>query len=784
MTPILAILAMVSCKTEEVPIKPPIAVQVEDAEEAVSVQLSNAVGNAPLHVVARANNRFGASVAAADQAFTVDGTAVGVTFDGLGYGALEVADPGTFTIDDGIDTWTAHALDSQWPGFGATRAFQAPETGSTLTGGLTNGAAVVRGNEVFFVGTDQSVHRVLGADGQIRGLQTGHIDVDGVKDALVWTDNHVFLLRGRFGGGLAWGKAYSSPRHTVGGAALGELTGDKLPDVVIGWAELDGSTNVMDVLHGNGLFEFTPAEPRNLATRPSSISIGDATGEGKAQITVLNDDGTWSRFISGSPERYMPVGPRTPLDITVPAGSTLLAEGDINADSGDELYFLGPLNPEGPRSVVMVDLLGQKISFLSLSLLGAYADIADLDGNGLVELVTLQNTQNLNALVFDQTSTNTYLPTVVETIGEHAPIDLDDNIAQDGIPDLFVAGHPWWSWWKGANDPDSSELFWARDDLATVPVGSSLGPIATVELDGDPTTTEVLTFAEQNGDTALVVLQSDPVAGDVSAVGSTLLSTVGADPLDISVCGTDAFIVLSGEAFVVDVANLTNPIVTASTTSSGTRVDCGDAPGGAVAAVLANDVVQLVNASLGQLDSITAPGAQDVGVGDAGQGPEAVTCESVGCEVEFWPWGDATGSFAVSSLATLQFVSSTGTVQATGSGALSVHDVDGNGYPDLLAAGSDGSVAVYRSNGSTSTLAEGYSIVAPSLGAVGVGDADGDGHADLWVVDSRDNTLLHTRPPGYAPESTETGSETTPTTTTSTGTGLGGTGTLPSGTGP
>lgn len=784
MTPILAILAMVSCKTEETPIKPPIGVLVEDAQEAVSVQLAHGVGNAPLRVIARANNRFGASVASVDQAFDVNGTAVGVSFDGLGYGTLEIAEAGTQSIDDGIDSWTAHALDSDWPGFGATRIFQAPVTDSTMTAGLTSGAAVVQGNELFYVGTDQSVHRVLGADGQIRGIESGHLDVDGVKDAVIWTDNHVFLMRGRLGGGLAWGTAYTSPQHTVGGAALGELTGDNLTDVVIGWAALDGSSSVMDVYHGNGLFEFEAAEPRNLASKPISISIGDATGEGTAQITVLNEEGTWSRFISGSPDRYMPIGPRTPLDINVPLGSTLLAKGDINADSGDELYFLGPLNPSGPRSVVVVDLLGQKISFLSLSLLGAYADIADLDGNGLVELVTLQSTENLNALIFDQTSNNTYLPSVVELIQQHAPIDLDDNILMDGVPDLFVASHPWWWWWKGANDPSDSEVFWERVDLENEVVGSSIGPIATPDLDGDRATTEVIGFAEQNGDTALVIWQADPAVDGVQEVGSVLLSTVGADPLDISVCGTDAFVVLSGEAFVVDVSNPSAPSVSSSTTSAGTRIDCGDAPNGAVAGVLANDLVQLINISLGQIDTVSAPGAKDVAVGDLGSGAEVVTCESDGCSAEFWPWGETESSFAVTSNGTLQFISATETLQATGSGELSVYDVDGNGRPDLIATGSDGSVAVYRSNGGISTLAEGYSIVAPALGPVGVGDADGDGHADLWVVNSQDNSLLHTRQPGYATPSTETSTETPSTGDTGQATTSGGTGTTFGGTGP
>lgn len=755
MTPILLSLALVGCVPGEDPVDPPIGEFIEGGYETAGYEAAPSVGNAPLAAVVRAVNQYGAAVGSEPAGILVDGVSQTVAFDALGYGTVRVDAPGSHVVDDGQQVVTVQAFDATWPGFGVSRAFSAgiPAAGQAV--GLTTGAVVASGRELWFVGPDSPPHRVLNADGQIKGIQAAHIDVDGVLDVVAWSEINVYLLRGRLKGGVAWGAALTASRHRVGGAAVGELTGDNLPDLVVAWTTDEGPS-MLDAWHGNGLFGFTSAEPRELPAIPVSVSIGDQTKDEKNQITVLSEEGTWSRFIAGSEVRYMPIGPNTPSEISIDLGSTVEAWGDLNGDGGDEMWFIGPLNPGSNRSVTIVDLIGTKIEFLPLNPLGAQITRQDLDGNGITDHVELHESRSLRSLSFDETSSNAYTPRQIDDLPDYGPIVMDDIVDQDGIPDLFVAGDEVWWWWRGYNDPTASDVFWHIGEQAMVPAGGSMGPILVRELDDDPTTTELLGFEDQSGNTAMVLWSWDAVTESVQVMGSTVVSPLGLDVLDVAQCEDYAWVLLEGGLVGrVAIANPFAPVVSGSTSTQATRIDCGAAPNGGKIAVLENGSVDVMDISFNVLGQFTTPGAVDLAIGDVGAGPEVRTCDTAGCSIVHWPHGEGAGAFATGTPANVTL--DDGEIATVkGAGAVSVYDVDADGHLDLLAAASDGRVTVHRSNGEDLGFEEVFHTRAAVTGAVAAGNADGDGEPDLWVRDATNQILHSVRPfvPGTQPTGT------------------------------
>ena len=763
MNPLVLTLALFACAPTEEPLDPPIGEFIEGSYDVAGFEAAAAVGNVPLVATIRAVNQFGAGVSSEPAGISVGGGNQTIAFDSLGYGQVRLDSPGTFPIDDGSQIVEAHALDASWPGFGVSRAFESAVTDASYAVGITTGAVIASQRELWFVGPKTSPHRVLNADGQIKGLQAAHIDVDGVEDVVAWTDTTVYLMRGRLSGGVAWGAAVTADRHRVGGAAVGELTEDNLPDLVIAWSTSDGPSK-LDVWHGNGLFGFTAAEPRNLPAIPISVSIGDTTGEEKNQITVLSEDGAWARFIQGSEFRYMPIGPRTPDQIKVALGSTVEAFGDINGDSGEEMWFLGPLNPGTDREIILVDLVGNKIEFLTLGPPAAHISRADMDGNGLIDHVELWDTSTLRAMSFDETSSNSYTPRQLDDLPAYGPIVAEDIVDQDGIPDLFLAGSELWWWWRGFNNPDDSSTFWQIGEQALVQAGDSVGPILSAELDGDDTTTEIIGFADNGGNTDLNIWSWDTVTGTASVLGSTTVSAIGVDALDVALCGNNVYVALEGSIARVNITNPTNPTVPDTLNATATAIDCGSAPSNGDVAVIDSGSVTVLDQNLNQVTQLTTPGAVDLAIGDVGSGPEVRTCDTADCSIVFWGDVGVSGAFASSSNAGIA-VDDGGVETISGTGTLAVYDVDLDGNEDLIATASDGRIFVHRNNGVSYGFPEIFHSRTRAIGAVAVGDADGDGEPDLWVRDGLDQLMYSVAPRVSVPDDTTTGSGTTSGTT-------------------
>ncbi|MFT4623504.1 MAG: hypothetical protein ACI8PZ_002160 [Myxococcota bacterium] len=750
------LLALVGCALEAVPVPSPAAFM--DRLEAESIEVVPAGGSAPVTAFVRTANRFGAAVDAPDVDLRIDDRDRRITIDALGYGELYWAASGQAFVTGGDTIVQLDVAASRWPGFGLMRAFEAPIENAEYAVALTGGAAVAQGSEVWWVGTEGRAHRVLDADSDLQGVRARHVDVDGILDVVAWTRTTVYLLRGRLGGGVAWGAGLQAVGYSVGGIDVEDLNGDNLPDLAVAWTQPE--SHLLDVWHGDGLWEFDAREPKNLGTEPSDVSIGDNSGEGKAQITVLHADGTWSRFIDGRDGLYMPVGPQKPDKVRMPSSPITFPGADVNGDEADELIVVSPYQVAESRDILLFEL-NRGVQLLPSEEPAAHVAVFDGDADGLADVWYLRDDRTLGSLTYDKTTerTGAYTPLEIGELAEHGPIAMSTFGQRDAVGDLFLAGNRLWWFFDGftSAEDDEVEVFWRPGGPELSAVGEGVRPpLAWMEYDDDLDANQLVLFRQFDDLIELAVFAQRIGEPPVRAGGVTLWAG-GAVATDMAVCGTDAYVTGQGRLIRVDLSDPTAPVLRDEVPIDArtSRVDCGEGPVGAVVVALDGEQIVLYDRELGEVERSSAGSAGDVAIVDLGSGPEIRSCDGEGCNVVGWSRADGQVVVARSTPDSLELVDRTGrSEQVVGGGRLMVADVDRDGADDLIAvatgapsAPTGSVVVVHRTNTEASVPADVYhSSVEARGGWVAVGDADGDREPDLWFADPSER-LLHTLAP-------------------------------------
>lgn len=677
-----------------------------------------ALGAAPSAAPMRAVNALGAAAPTDPLDLLIDGAPSTFVDDGTGYGAVDLVAPGSADVlFDGVVVTRVHAAASAWSP-GAWPSVPAPGLGLAATPG-TRGAFVATADAVWWTSGDAAVlpaHPVLRPGVPIAGLRAGNIDNDGVLDVVAWGDDQVWWLRGRIGGGASWGGGWQVAGATATGVDLGDVDMDGANDIAIAWADApDG--DLLDVRLGDDTGGFRAATTVVLADRPRAIGVGANGSQGEVQVTVLDDSDGWARYVWTS-DALMATGPRL-VGLFFEPGTAIEAGWDTNGDGANELIFIGPrAGDDIDVALKLYDLVQDDggITYTPFDALGARVALADYDANQTAEMLLVLGD---GSLVNSRWNGSSYQQSTANRLGDLGAIALAD-IDADRTLDLTVAGMQTWAMWRGSVTVADGLATWATTGPAATPAVEGLGDVGTVGLRfGKPT---LVAFAAA-GTRLQRITGGAGVAYDVATLYDGLTGSAG---LDVAVCDGVAYALT--DAALARVA-LESGAATAIPWSGGKAVACD---GDAVWVLGGGELATRDGATLAARGAPVASAGRDVAASDAGP----VTCDTDGCQVVRWTFGDDGTGLTIHR----DFARATG---ARGhdavdlpAGPLSVGDVDGDGLDDLLVVNAHtvgAQVTVVRSTG------EGFGppIAAHATGA-GLGpavllDAGDDGTPDLHV---------------------------------------------------
>lgn len=724
------------------------------ALEVVRVVASESGSTGTHHGVLRAVNQFAAPIPSPDHEVQLDGQPVLATFDTFGYADLEAPGPGVVRVD-GVEApvllhtfdapWVMPDLHPAWPG-----GFEVPSAAVPSH----DGVLVAAGSELWWAGPGTPAHRVLAAPAPIVGVRARHADLDGVIDAVAWGGDTVFVLQGRLDGGYGFGGAWQAPGYTVGGADVGDLDGDGSPDLAVAWS---GAAPVLDAWTGDGRLGFAWSGSASLDAPPADLTVQDADARGSDQATVLHEGGReWSRFVvTGG--TVVPIGPDMPALDPPPPGSSprLLPTGDVNADSADEITVVSGGDVALLDVAVQDDACRFELDDAQCEPVVDYVrnprltNVTHADGNDdrLDDLwIVDESGELIGSYFFAPQQTRFGGPLLaLPTPGPLAVYDADG----DGSPDVTLATPGRAYRWGGRARPNDTVVMWSPRTLLSVIARARVAEFGLYEVDGVPTTNELVIVTNENGDTRLKVVQYTHGEGRAAQLGAVVLVPDKVTPDDFEMCGTNAWFALDGRAWRVDVSDPAAGI--AITGLFGTRVtavDCLITPDATYAAYLDGpEVVVLVSGSPPPKPQ-SVPGSGDLALGFGAEGLITRTCEAP-CSIAWWPYGDdGQALFAESNPAGTYL---DGVLVGPHTGALSVHDVDGNGRPDLVGLDPEEKlIFVHRSTGASAAPVSLWHAPEPIVGRIRVGDGSGDGLPDLWMVD-QEGELRFAQPPPVGP---------------------------------
>lgn len=711
MRSMLTVLLLLSACKRDVPLLPSPATW-EAAGDAVSVEVVGSIGP---EIWVRRVDAMGGTVPGDDVEVSVDGVSRSVPVAADGFGRFSLDEPGAARLTAGETEAWGELPPTAWPGLRLREGWLAetlPQQPEGELVGAAGGLLSLDDGALWWIDRAGHHHTALAPPTPVLGMASGHLDEDGVEDAVAWTATSVHLLRGRPAGGLAHLGRITSDTREVIGAAIGDPSDDGNADIAIVWT---GGTREgqLDVWEGDGQLGFSPAPNRYLADPPVSVTVGAPDSDAPDEITILTSYGTWNRFYAYRGQ-YARSGPALLLDL--PTGS-VHDVGDVLGDGGHELLMMDAWSPGALRTVRMMDLQDEA-RVITLDRPAARVFVEDLDGDGLDDL-----------LFSDASGAVVWTHNVVE------PQRLSTNtLVRDGYldggpigatpaGDVLLAGPSFWGWFDVEVAGDGMTLVdGALDRYGAVVREGRFGVLPDGSVVGvPPTLSQLRVWRELEG---------------VAVTAGSL--SLGSDPVvlrDLAVCGTQAYVLLADRFLSVDLSDPAHPGISGERAlADGVGVACGAGPRSGTVGVQVGATIRIYDDTTAEVTSQAAVDFRAFALGDGRVG----TCAEEGCGVVFGPFGSE--GAAVPVVAGLDGVTVDG-VPIPGSGEPSVQDVDGDGRPDLVLQDA-GRIVVHRHTELGFAPARLWWTRQTLVGPAWFADRDGDGIAEVWAAQDETDRVM------------------------------------------
>lgn len=754
----LALMALTGCGEEESNVERLVSI---DAASPVSIQLHDTVGDRTIPVSLRQVNSYGVGVGGGTAFVAVRGGASiasgRVAFDSTGYGTVDVSVPlGTIAeiqvqqADTTADFGTAasiYSVGAGTPDLPLGGVHLLPDDLSRLDHLIAGntGVAVGSDDEVWWVPADAGSlpHQVADLPFSIDGMWSVHIDADGVLDAAIWADTQVVLLRGRAAGGYGWGGAWTAGERDIAGVVANDVNGDRLTDLVV--AMTSESDSLVEVMMGDGLWNFDPVDPLELSYPLDGISAADDNQDGDPDVTVLSGATGVLRRYTVTEKGWVGGTPPEIAQYKADPGSVLLPPVDLDSEGAAEIAVVGPSSASAQDLVFYV--IGEPPTKYPLSFTPFNATFADVESNGTQDLIALENNV-LNTIRF-VADEDRFISQSTVGVGNSGPVVARD-FTGDGLAELAVLD-------KGITIR-TGELteagIWSVQSSGMRSYSIDLvGPVSVGDFAGDG---KIDVVGVSNPDGLPRIKGWWFVNGD----GGPSLQTAGkvdTQPgilLDFAHCDNNAYALVQGaESTTLHRARIDESASNFGLTDmwgakavEGSFIDCGWAtPSARGVAVSDGDGNWVLYKNDGvEVDSGNFGPTAGIGMVDTnGDGVDEVTnCAEAGCQILGADFdGDGLEEIAISGFQTRV----NGGRALPNGGWLNAIDFDGDGLRDLTTYDdSDGVFSIFR--GMTNGIAPALSlkVTRATIGPGFLADVDRDGDFEFVSVDS-EGKLVHSR---------------------------------------
>ncbi len=579
-----------------------------------------------------------------------------------------------------------------------------------------------------------------------KGITIGDIDGDGKLDVVVANmgDNNISVLRNTSTVGtisFATKVNFATSNNPVS-ITIADIDGDGLSDLAV--ANYQGnSISVFLNTGSSGTISFAAKVDFTTGTYPVVIAMGDLDGDGKYDMAVDNyGSNTMSVFRNTS--TYGSISFAAKVDYATGSSPQCITLGDIDGDGKPDLAVSNASSNTVSvfRNTGTTGSIGfaAKVDFAT-GVAPVIVTIGDINGDGKVDLATSNYTSNTVSVLRNMSSSGTI------SFDTKADISTGSNLRSvaiadldgDGLQDLVTAN-------EGTNNVSA-----IRNTPQFPPTISSYTPLsgavnATVSITG----TNYNTTASNN-DVFFGATKATATAG--SSTSLTVTVPAGATYAPIMVLNRGTTLSAYSSAYFTPVFSPNKSTLTVDDFAAKVDVTAGSGPYGVSIGDIDGDgksdlaVANYTDGTVSVLRNTGSSGTISFATKidfTAGTNPYVVAIGDID--------GDGLLDLVVAnrnstSVSVLRNTSTSGNISfaasvdfTTGSAPVSVAigDLDGDGKPDLAVANNNAaSVSVLRNTGSNGTISFATKVdytTGSNPYNVAIGDIDGDGKPEIVVT--------------------------------------------------